>query len=294
MILVVGGSGRLGNYLTRFLLKNDHETHHTFNSCPVNIPGAVAHRLDITDKEETIKLVKNLEPDLVIHAAAITDLELCEKDKELAYEVNVEGTRNIVNACKENCSRPVFISTSNIFNDGKTIYHEDAIPCPSNYYALTKLMGETIVSESDLPYLILRTDQLYSWTSRNEKKTFVERVLDKLVNNKIVEVFVDWYNTPTFTPDFCQVTLELIKENKGGTYHVLGPDYLNRYEWALRIADVFGYDETLVRPTLSSKAGLRAKRGNVRLSNTKITEALGVTLKGITEGLNLMKRRKYV
>jgi len=291
IILITGGSGRLGDNLARFLLKYNYEVHCTFYTCPCNMPGAIWHKLDITNEEETNKLIKKVDPDLVIHTSAVTDLELCENNKKLAYKVNVEGTANIVNACKETNSKIVYISTSNVFSGDKNIYYEDDIPKPSNYYAFTKLIGENIVSESRLPFLIQRTDQLYSWTNRIEKETFVERVLDKLIKNELAEVFVDWYNTPTFMPNFSYVTLELIKKNSG-IYHVVGPDYVNRYEWALEIANVFGYDKTLVHPNLSSKAGMKAKRGNIRLSNTKVTNELGVKLLGIKEGLNLMKEMR--
>ena len=292
IILITGGSGRLGNNLTRFLLEHNYEVHYTFNTFPCNISGSVRHKLDITNREETNKLVKKLIPDLVIHTSAVTDLELCENNKKLAYKVNVDGTENIVNACKETNSKIVYVSTSNVFNGDKNIYYENDVPNPSNYYAFTKLIGENIVSECGLPFLILRTDQLYFWTNRIEKKTFVERVLDKLIKNKLVEVFVDWYNTPTFIPDFSYMTFKLIRKNKCGIYHIVGPDYVNRYEWALEMANVFGYDKTLIHPTLSNKAGMKAKRGNIHLSNTKATNELEVKLLGIREGLNLMKERR--
>lgn len=290
--LIIGGSGRLGNNLTRFLLKHNCEVHYTFNTYPRLIPGSVRHKLNITDKGETDKLIKKLAPDLVIHASALTDLELCENNKKLADKVNVEGTENIVNACKETNSKIVYISTSNVFSGDKDIYYEDDIPNPSNYYAFTKLIGENIVSKSGLPFLILRTDQLYSWTDRIEEKTFVERVLDKLISNELVEVFIDWYNTPTFIPNFSYVAYTLVKQNKYGIYHVVGSDYINRYEWALEIADVFGYNKSFIRSTLSDKAGMKARRGNVHLSNGKVTSELGVKLLNIREGLTLMKKEE--
>lgn len=292
VILITGGSGRLGNNLARFLLKHNYEVHYTFNTFPCDISESVQHKLNITNKKEVNKLIKRLSPDLVVHTSAVTDLELCENNRKLAYEVNVEGTQNIVNACKENNTKIVYISTSNVFSGDKNIYYENDAPTPSNYYAFTKLMGENIVSKSGLPFLILRTDQLYSWTNRNEKKTFVERVLDKLTKNELVKVFADWYNTPTFIPDFSYVTHKLIGKNKSEVYHVVGPDYVNRYEWALEIADVFGYDKALVHPTLSTEVGMKAKRGNVHLSNAKVTRELGAKLLGIKEGLSLMKERK--
>jgi len=288
-ILITGGSGRLGSSLTKLFVKYDYETHYTFNTYPSSISGAFPHRLDITNNEETSKLIKEVNPDLVIHTSAVTDLELCESNKELAYKVNVEGIKNIVDACKEPNSKIVYMSTSNVFSGDKSIYYETDIPQPSNYYALTKLMGEKILEESNLPFLILRTDQLYSWTDRSEKKTFVERVLDKLIKKKPVKTFVDWYNTPTFIPNLSHVVFELARKNKCEIYHVVGPDYVNRCEWALKIADIFGYDRSLVHSTLSSEAEMKAKRGNVHLSNTKVTNELGAKLLGVNEGLNLMK-----
>ena len=289
MILVTGGSGRLGNNITKYLLEHNLEVHFTFNTYPCNIRGAPSHRLDATKKEETMKLIRKLRPEIVIHTIAVTDLELCETNRELAYRVNVDATKNIINTCEETQSKIVFISTSNLFDGNKEIYYEDDPPNPPNYYAFTKLIGENMLKASRLPFLILRTDQLYFWSFRDEKKTFVEIVLEKLKKHAPFEVFSDWYNTPTLIPDFSRVVYELILKNKPGVYHVVGPDYVSRYEWALRIADVFGYDKTLIQPTTSKKAQIKAKRSNAHLSNTKVIKELGNTILGVMEGLNFMK-----
>lgn len=290
IVLVTGGSGRLGSNLIKLFLENKHKVYYTFNTYQCSIAGSVGYRVDITKKHEISELVDRLKPDLVIHTSAITDLELCESNREIAYEVNVEGTRNVVESCEKNNSRIAYASTSNVFSGDKDVYYENDAPVPPNYYAITKLLGEEIVNESNVPFLILRTDQLYCWTTREDKKTFVERVLEKLAENRSAEAFIDWYNTPTYIPNFCFVTLELIRSNKCGVYHIVGPDYVNRFEWALEIAKAFGYDEDLVKPILSTKASMKAKRGNVHLSNVKVTSELGAKLLGVKEGLVLMKR----
>lgn len=286
-IFVTGGSGVVGSKLIRSLC-GDNEISYTFLSHPYLVKGCTQYKLDITERNSTIDLIAQIKPEITIHTCALTNVDLCETNQELANAINVEGTRNVVDACRKVSSKIVYISTSNVFDGGKKIYFEDDRPNPINHYGFTKLMGEKIAASSHLPSLILRTDQPYSWVEKWQKKNFVLQVLKKLEASNVVEVFVDWYNNPTFIDNFVEATNELIKKEKEGIYHIVGSDFINRYEWALRIANIFGKHQNHIRPIRSDRLRTPAKRANANLSNSKIQKETDVTLLGVEEGLRLM------
>lgn len=292
-IFISGGSGVIGSRLIRSLSRNGNEVFCTFLTHPYFPKGCTSYKLDITERGPTIDLITRIKPEITIHTSALTNVDLCETDWKLANKINIEGTKNVVDACRKVNSKIVYISTSNIFDGKKKVFSEDDKPNPINYYGFTKLVGEKMVVSSQLPFLILRTDQPYSWVEKWQRKSFVMWVLEKLKAGKIVEVFMDWYNNPTFLDDFIGITNELIKKEKEGTYHIVGSDFLNRYKWALKIAKIFGEDQNLIHPARSEQSELPAKRANANLSNSKIQKEIGIKPLGVEEGLKLMLKQRF-
>lgn len=287
-IFITGGSGVLGSKLVESLFR-ENEVSYSFLSHSYIIEGCIPYELDITKSKSTVDLILQIRPEITVHTSALTDVDFCETNRELANAINIEGTRNVVDACKKVNSKVIYISTSNVFDGMKKIFLEDDMPNPINYYGFTKLEGERIVANSNLPFLILRIDQPYSWVKKWQKKNFVLWVLEKLEASNVVEVFVDWYNNPTLINNFIEVTNKLLKKEKEGIYHVVGSDFINRYEWALRIANIFGKDKNRIRPIRSGRLRtLAAKRANANLSNSKTQKETGVTLLGVEDGLRLM------
>lgn len=286
-VLVFGGSGFIGSKLVE-LLSGMHETHFTYNNNLFRIVKAVPHPVNITDKDAVTNLVKSIEPDVVFHAVAITNVDLCETDRHLADAVNVEGTRNVANACKETNSKMVYISTSFVFDGKKGIYFEDDETNPINYYGLTKLEGEKITMDTG-DYLVLRTDQPYGFNKPWQKQNTVTRVLAALNKNEKANEIIDWYNNPTYVDNFAEVSIKLLK--KSGTYHVTGSDFLSRYGWALKICEVFGKDKNLVVPVTSDTLNLPVKRPNARLDNSKAQKDSGMKLLGVEAALKDMKQK---
>lgn len=293
-VLVTGGTGVIGYKLVKFLVSSGDEVFYTFLSNGHDVSGALPHKLDITDRETMIEFIRKLKPDVVIHTAALTKVDLCETNHQLADKINIEGTRNVVDACKQSGSKIVFISTSAVFDGKKDAYLEEDATNPQYYYGFTKAEGEKIVKNSGQDYLILRTDQPYCWVESWQHDNSVLRVLNKLNASEIIRDVVDWYNTPTFVDNFVEVTIQLMKKGKIGIYHVVGSDYLNRYEMAMKVATVFGKENTLVQPMNSGELKLPTKRVNVNLKTQKAQEDSGLKLMGFEEGLNAMKQQKVV
>ncbi len=288
-ILVTGGTGVIGYKLVKYFVDNGENASYTYLSHETEIKSAIGHKLDITDTQAVLDLINKIKPNVVVHTAALTKVDLCETNHKLADAMNIEGTRNIVEACKATGSKIVLVSTSAVFDGKKSVYYEDDEVNPQYYYAFTKAEAEKIVKTSGLEFLILRTDQPYCWTEKWQHDNSVLRVINKLKAGKVMKDVADWYNNPTLVDNFVEVAFALIKKNQTGIYHVCGSDYLNRYEMALKVAEVFGLNKDLVQSMKSIELSLPAKRVNVNLNNEKAQKDSGVKLLNFEEGLNSMK-----
>lgn len=289
-ILVIGGSGIIGSKIIRKFVESKNDVIYTYYENKLNV--GIGHRLDIRKKDETIDFISKVNADLVIHTAALTNVDLCETDKKLADSINVKGTENVITGCQKTNSKIVYISTSFVFNGEKNKYFEEDEPSSTTYYGLTKLKGEEIVKSSKLSFLILRTDQPYDWKEKWQRNNSVLRVLQTLQEGKTLNEIIDWYNVPTYIPNFVNALENLINFNLLGIYHVCGSNFVNRYEWALVTAKVFGLNENMIKSISSETLNFPAKRVNVNLSNEKLFQKTKIKMMGIEEGLKSMKNSK--
>jgi len=278
-ILVIGGNGMVGYNLVKFLIKNKHDVSFTYNKNMISDSNSLP--LDIMDKHMTEKVISKLQPDIVINCAALTSVDLCETNHDLAEKLNIEGTKNVVSTCLKNSSKLIQISTSYVFDGKQSLYSETDESLGATYYGITKMKGEEIVKNSQLKYLILRTDQPYGWTEKWQKTNSVLRVINSLKINDELNEIEDWYNTPTYLEDFVSATNSLILKESTGIFHVVGPDFINRYEWAKIVCDVFNLDKNKINPIQSSSLNLPAKRANIRISNKKLEKEIGIKMRGV-------------
>ena len=289
-ILVIGGSGRIGSKIVKKFIERKNDVSYTYYENKIN--DGIGHRLDISNKDKTIDLISKINADVVIHTASLTNIDLCETDKKIADSVNIKGTENVIEGCQKIASKIVYLSTSFVFDGEKEKYFEEDKPSPTTYYGLTKFKGEEAVKNSKLPFLILRTDQPYDWKEEWQRTNSVLRVLQTLQEGKTLNEIINWYNVPTYLPNFVNALENLINSNLEGIYHVCGSDFVNRYEWALVTAKIFGLNEKLIKPVISEILNLPAKRVNVNLSNEKLFQKTGIRMMGIEEGLKSMKKSK--
>jgi len=292
-ILVIGGSGVIGWNLLEFFKGKNLEVKFTFKTNQtINNDG---YFLDITNKKETIETITKINPNIVIHSAALTNVDLCESDKNLANQINVIGTDNIVKACQKIKSKIVYISTSFVFSESDKLHTEKDIPFkPKTNYGATKLKGEELVLESELKSLILRVDQPYFWKQPYQHTNSVLRVIDTLSKKQELREITNWYNMPTYIPDFVTATYELIKNHHTGIFHLTGPDFISRFNWALKTAEIFGLDSKLLIPINSSQLNLNVQRENINLDNKKILKETGIKMRGIKEGLLDMQSINFI
>lgn len=286
-ILVIGGSGILGSALSRMLSSTAH-VYYTYNHNPMTIEGCERIRLDLLNPEDALNRIREIQPQVIFHAAANQSVDWHETEKESASRLNVMTTRAISDESARLGFKLVYFSTAFVFPGGPKVYTENDPPNPINYYGMTKNLAEEKV-RANPDHLILRTDQIYGWGLKGQKTTFVPSVLGKLQKGQRSEVCVDWFNCPTYVEDLAQAAIRLVSLGRGGTYHATGSSFLNRYEWALLIAEKFGMDKSLVVPIHSSTLNLAARRPNAHLSNAKIISESGVKMRGVGAGIDSMK-----
>lgn len=237
-ILITGSNGMLGYDLIK-VLKN-HELILT-----------TSKTLDITDKTHTIDFIFDAKPDIVINAAAYTDVDGCEENQDLAYDVNGEGVRNLALACKKVDCPLVHISTDYIFNgkNDKPWVEDDEIG-PISVYGKSKLKGEQAILEILDKYFIVRTAWLYGINGRNFPRTMLE--LAK--NHSEITVVYDEVGTPTYTPDLAGGISELIETDYYGIYHLTNSGSCSWCEFARYIFEVAGKDVKVVPVTAAEFA----------------------------------------
>ncbi|QDI88772.1 SDR family oxidoreductase [Candidatus Nitrosopumilus sp. SW] len=288
MILIIGGSGFLGYYLHHNFIKNGQKVNSTYFKHRIN--EEYFHYLDVTDKKNIHTIIQKIKPDVIIYASAITNVDLCETDKNLAKAINVTGLKFTIDAAASFHSKIIYISTSAVFDGSKKSYSEAEKTNPISSYGLTKSMGEELVLNSNLPYLIIRTDQPYSWKKNWHHTNSVLRVIEHLNSNEEHLEISDWYNTPTYVPDFVACTQKLVNDDHTGIFHLVGSDFKNRFDFALIVADIFGLDKNKIKAINSSVLKLPAKRVNVKLENKKAFEKTGMAMSNSIDGLKKMRK----
>lgn len=285
-ILITGGSGLLSS-ATSALFRDYYRTFTTYTNNQVIIEGCDAYRLDITNKEEVFKIVGAIQPDFIIHTAALIGVGICENNKDLAYNINVNGTRHIAEAADKVNSRIIHISTDYVFDGKKGMYNETDKPNPLNYYAKTKLEAEKLINRN---HTIIRTS-IYGWNIIKERNNLGTLILEGLENNKKLNIFEDQYNTIILANNLAEALKEIVDKNKKGIYNIGGSERQSKYEFALKLADVFKLNKSLINPIPLNDAEDKAQRpSDVSLDTTKAKKELDVKLLNVEEGLKLMRK----
>lgn len=235
-ILITGSNGMLGHDLEN-VLKDKHELILT-----------TSKTLDITDKDKTMEIIKENNPDIVINSAAYTDVDGCETNQELAYAVNGQGVKNLALACRQIDCPLVHVSTDYVFDGtARDPIPEDGEIGPISVYGKSKLMGEQAIEEILDKYFIVRTAWLYGINGKNFPKTMLELA----ENHPEITVVYDEVGTPTYTPDLAYGISELIETDFYGIYHLTNSGSCSWCEFARYIFEIAGRDVNVVPVTAS-------------------------------------------
>ena len=283
-LLVLGGSGLVGSSFINSS-KNDYDIIFSYNTNEIKIPNTQSFQIDLLNDDKIEKIIKNYNPDIILHTIAHSNLDLCETDHDITDRLHVDATQKIVNACASINSKLIFLSTDAVFEGQlNKQYCETDTPNPINYYGKTKLEAEKIVLSGSINNVVLRTSVIYGW---HEKSRFTNWILDYLKNNKSVDPFSDQFNTPTLINDLVQVILQIIDKDIFGLYHATGKTCLNRYQFATLLAKRFSYDLTLIHSVTKFEKKQNAPRPiSTCLDSTKLENLLNFSFSDITSGID--------
>ncbi|MGC9315580.1 MAG: dTDP-4-dehydrorhamnose reductase [bacterium] len=239
-IVVTGADGMMGSDVVPILRQK-------FEVIPTDFP-----ELDVTDIEQVRGFLREKSPDWVIHMAALTDLDFCEENPEIADRVNHMGTRNIAEICVEEDIRLIYISTSGIFSGKNTNpYGEEDIPKPKNVYGVSKYRGEVAVRELISPdrWMILRAGWLFGGGKRDIK--FVGKIYKLCHERSELSAVNDIFGSPNYTLDIGRLLMYLISNGNTGVFHVGNNGIATRYDIARAIVRFAGV-ECRVKPVPST------------------------------------------
>jgi len=262
-VLILGINGQLGtafsDYVSRYYSVINRESEDFVD-------------IDVTDRSALNKIISTTSPDYLINCAAVTNVDLCERDKELAYDVNVNGIKNIISSTS-NDVKIIHISTDYIFDGNKEIYTETDPPNPLSYYGKTKLESENILRGSNRNYLIIRTSVIFGASHNN----FYRWVLESLSNGKEISVVTDQVSNPTWTWSLSEAIYKSIISNLEGVYHYAGEEIISRYDFAKKIAKRNNLDPNKIKPILTSDLNQLAARPRFSsLDTEKIKDKIDV------------------
>ncbi len=257
-VLVTGVKGQLGYDVVNELEKRDIEA-----------VGVDIDEMDITDADSVNKVIKEANPDAVIHCAAYTAVDAAEDNVEICRKVNRDGTQNIANVCKELDCKMIYISTDYVFDgQGTRPWEPDDKQTPLNVYGQTKYEGELAVSNTLDKFFIVRI----AWVFGVNGKNFIKTMLNLSKTRTEVNVVNDQFGSPTYTYDLARLLVDMVLTDRYGFYHATNEGIISWYEFAVAIFKAAGIDMK-VNPVSSAEYPAKAKRpSNSRMSKEKLSE----------------------
>jgi dTDP-4-dehydrorhamnose reductase len=289
-LLITGASGFLGwNLLLHS--RERYEVVGTYSSHPPPDGMGRFLRLDLRDPEATERVIRETAPAIVIHAAAITSPALCMSQPDLARDVNLRGTVNIIHAVREIDARLLYTSTDRVFDGRRGWYTEEDTPAPLGCYEANKLAGEREIRKTIPGAVIVRLPLLYGPKSPSHG-SFLEWMFDAFRNRTPLELFIDQFRTPLYAEDAARaIGLLLEKPELSGLFHLGGPERISRCDFGYRMAEIFGFDKGVIRPArMTDKKDIPPTPVDVSLNSDKVFRAVGFRGRGVNEGLQAYKR----
>lgn len=250
-ILLTGANGLLGQHLVQLLLEQGYTVIATGKGEDRLQPAGYGERyayysLDITDGFALQTVLTAVQPNVVVHAAAMTQVDDCEKQPAQCERVNVSATSQVLVEA-ELCSQHfIYVSTDFVFDGEQGNYKEDDDLRPVSYYGFTKMQAEAITETSTIPWTIVRTCLVYGNTLKGTRSNIITWVKDSLEAGKQIKVVSDQWRTPTYVGDLARGIALIIEKKATGIFHISGKDLLTPYDIALQTADLFQLDKSKI------------------------------------------------
>ncbi len=283
-ILITGASGLLGLNLA-LETAGQHEVYGTAKDHPLKTNAFTLLRCDLLERGAVERVLDQVQPDWVIHCAALANVDACEADPVLARKSNTILPAELATHVARGGARLVHISTDAVFDGSRGDYGEEDEPNPLSVYARTKLEGERAVARAN-PQAIIARVNLFGW-SVSGQRSLGEFFFNNLSAGRRVLGFTDVYFCPLLANDLAHILLKMLEQGLSGLYHVVSRECLSKYDFGVRLAQKFGLDASLITPASVREGGLAARRSpNLTLRTDKLTRALGAPPPDIAAALD--------
>lgn len=293
-VLITGANGLLGQKLiTRLQEIPDFFLIATARR-PLTVPlsHGVFYSMDVSNAEVVSAVFSEVKPDIVIHTAAMTNVDQCEQDRDECYRQNVTAVEHLIKACEVFRTHLIHISTDFIFDGGRGPLTETDTPNPINFYGETKLEAERLIQNSRLNWCILRTVLVYGVTPDMSRSNIVLWVKKSLEEKKPIKLVNDQWRTPTLAEDLAEACYLAARKKASGTYNISGAEMMTPYDMALITAEVFDLDASLLSITDSNQFKQPARRPlRTGFVIDKAIRDLGYQPHSFREGVELVREQ---
>lgn len=291
-ILITGSNGLLGQKLVELLVQIP-DIHTLATSSGKNrlpfIHGYEFYEMDVTNSKQIDAVVKIARPNVIIHTAAMTNVDQCEQEKDACWKLNVTAVEYLINACRKHDIFLEHLSTDFIFDGTSGPYKEDDEPNPISFYGWSKYAAEKAVLHSGIRSSIARTVLVYGIAHDMSRSNIILWVKKSLSEGKQIQVVTDQFRTPTLAEDLAMGCYLIAKEETQGIFHISGNDFLSPYEMAIMTADFFKLDQSLILPTDASSFTQPARRPpKTGFDLSKSRSVLGYEPHTFQEGIALL------
>lgn len=286
-LLVTGGSGLLGSAVVRHAVGR-FEVLSTYHKNPISLEGAKFIHADLLNEKDlgTLSIAK---PEIIVHCAALTNVDYCESHPNQAYAQNVQASINVAKMAQSLGSYLIQISTDGVFNGEKGFYSEDDSPDPINSYGKSKLDAERRVSKTYDHCCIVRTN-IFGWNP-TARKSMAEWMINVLSTGQVLSAFKDVVISPVLVNDLAEILFELCRLEHEGTIHVGSGDSCSKLQFAYALAEVFKFDQRNIKPISVDELHLEARRPkNTSLNVLRISSLLEREMPSVLDGIRKMKQ----
>lgn len=293
-VLITGSNGLLGQHLIPLFVADERYEVIAAGRGGNRLPSQQGYTYESVNLRNTVSVQQLLEkhhPDIIIHAAAMTQVDECERNKDACWDTNVAATRYLIQAAEKYNAFFLFLSTDFIFDGLEGPYREDDAPNPLSYYGASKVAAERMIKNSKLPWAIVRTVLVYGTAIDMQRSNIITWVKGNLQQGKKIKVVDDQWRTPTLVQDLAEGCKLVADKKATGVFHISGSEMLSPYEMAVQTAQFFKLDPRLIEKVNAKSFVQPAKRpAKTGFVIDKAVQELGYQPRSFAEGLEIIAR----
>lgn len=291
-ILVTGSNGLLGQKITSLILSSDRASLIATSKGQNRHPekqGYTYIEMDLSNEKDIARVFRSVNPDVVINTAALTNVDVCETEREQCRLINTDAVKTLALLCGETGAHLIHLSTDFVFDGKEGPYLEDVQPNPLSFYGRSKADAEDYLKSSSCRWTIIRTILVYGITGDMSRSNFVLWAKSSLEENKNISVVNDQWRMPTLAEDLAEACLRVAERGVTGILHISGGDMKSIHELVIEVADYWKLDKTLIQPVSSetlNQSAVRPERTGFILDRAR--QELNYHPRSFREGLKLL------